>query len=98
MAPTSASTGPSPTPSANPSARPASPAVNSQPLAPLTRRERQVAELVAQGLSNKDIAARLVVAQRTAEGHVERILTKLGFTTRTQLAVWVNEQRETRER
>ncbi|MEO6082302.1 MAG: LuxR C-terminal-related transcriptional regulator [Umezawaea sp.] len=58
----------------------------------LTRRERQVAELVAQGLSNKDIAARLVIAQRTAEGHVDRILAKLGFTSRTHLAAWVARQ------
>lgn len=65
----------------------------------LTRRERQVAGLIAQGLSNKEIAARLVIAPRTAEGHVERILTKLGFTSRTQIATWaaareqpVNEQ------
>jgi DNA-binding CsgD family transcriptional regulator len=65
---------------------------------PLTQREQQVAELVAQGLSNKDIAARLVIAQRTAEGHVERILAKLGFTTRTQLAAWVAGQREGRDR
>jgi non-specific serine/threonine protein kinase len=65
---------------------------------PLTRRERQVAELVAQGLSNKDIAVQLVIAQRTAEGHVERILAKLGFTKRAQLAAWVVEQREGRER
>ena len=64
------------------------------PTTPLTRRERQVAELVAEGLSNKDIAARLVIAQRTAEGHVEHILAKLGFTKRTQLAAWVVEQRE----
>ncbi|MCE7002204.1 LuxR C-terminal-related transcriptional regulator [Kibdelosporangium philippinense] len=56
---------------------------------PLTPREQQVADLVAQGLSNKDIAARLVIAQRTAEGHVEHILTKLGLTTRTQLAAWI---------
>jgi non-specific serine/threonine protein kinase len=54
----------------------------------LTRRERQVADLVAQGLSNKDIAAKLVIAQRTAESHVENILTKLGFTSRTQIAAW----------
>jgi non-specific serine/threonine protein kinase len=54
----------------------------------LTSRERQVAELIAQGLSNKQIAARLVIAPRTAEGHVERILTKLGFTSRTQIATW----------
>jgi DNA-binding NarL/FixJ family response regulator len=61
----------------------------------LTRRERQVAALVAEGLSNKDIAARLVIAQRTAEGHVQSILTKLGLTSRTQIAAWVVEQRET---
>jgi predicted ATPase/DNA-binding CsgD family transcriptional regulator len=77
---------------------PAAPAAtNDEPLAPLTRREQQVAHLVAQGLSNKDIAARLVIAQRTAEGHVGRILTKLGFTTRTQLAAWVAGQRESRD-
>ncbi len=59
---------------------------------PLTRRERQVAELVAQGRTNKEIAARLVIARRTAEGHVERILAKLGLTNRTQLAIWLAEQ------
>jgi DNA-binding NarL/FixJ family response regulator len=64
----------------------------------LTRRERQVADLVAQGLTNKEIAARLVIAQRTAEGHVARIRAKLGFTTRTQLAAWVTEQQESRDR
>ncbi|MBP2327576.1 putative ATPase/DNA-binding NarL/FixJ family response regulator [Kibdelosporangium banguiense] len=77
---------------------PVAAAAADEPLAPLTRREQQVAELVAQGLSNKDIAARLVIAQRTAEGHVERILTKLGFTTRTRLAAWVSRQREGRDR
>jgi DNA-binding NarL/FixJ family response regulator len=59
----------------------------------LTRRESQVAELVSEGLTNKDIAARLTIAQRTAENHVERILGKLGFTSRTQLAVWAYERR-----
>jgi predicted ATPase/DNA-binding CsgD family transcriptional regulator len=59
---------------------------------PLTKREQQVAELVAHGLSNKDIAARLVIAPRTSETHVENILTKLGFTTRTQLAAWITQQ------
>ncbi len=54
----------------------------------LTRRERQIAELVAQGMSNKQIAAKLVISQRTAEGHVERMLRKLGLTSRTQLASW----------
>ncbi len=55
----------------------------------LTKRERQVAELIGQGLSNKQIAAKLVISQRTAEGHVEHILTKLAFTSRAQIAVWV---------
>jgi predicted ATPase/DNA-binding CsgD family transcriptional regulator len=58
----------------------------------LTPRERQVAELVAQGLTDKQIAATLVIGLRTAEGHVQRILTKRGFTNRTQLAAWINSQ------
>ncbi|WP_040836798.1 protein kinase domain-containing protein [Nocardia brevicatena] len=57
----------------------------------LTKRERQVAGLVAQGLSNKQIAAKLVISQRTAQGHVEHILSKLGFTSRAQIAAWVAE-------
>ncbi len=56
---------------------------------PLTRREQQVADLIAQGLSNKDIAAALVISQRTAESHVEHILTKLGFASRAQVAAWI---------
>jgi DNA-binding CsgD family transcriptional regulator/tetratricopeptide (TPR) repeat protein len=56
---------------------------------PLTARERQVARLIAAGRSNKEIAADLVISQRTAEGHVEHILTKLGFTSRAQVAAWV---------
>jgi non-specific serine/threonine protein kinase len=52
----------------------------------LTKRERQVADLVADGLSNRDIADRLVISQRTAETHVNRVLGKLGFTSRTQFA------------
>ncbi|MET8795570.1 protein kinase [Nocardia sp. NPDC004568] len=59
--------------------------------AKLTRREHQVAELVAQGLSNRQIATKLVISQRTAQGHVENILTKLGFTSRAQIAAWVVE-------
>jgi non-specific serine/threonine protein kinase len=58
----------------------------------LTRREREVAALIAEGLSNREIAARLVVAQRTAEGHVENILSKLGFTSRAQVAGWLAAQ------
>jgi non-specific serine/threonine protein kinase len=60
---------------------------------PLTRREREIADLVAEGMSNREIAAKLVIAQRTAEGHVEHILSKLGFTSRVQVAAWVAEQR-----
>ncbi|MFD9704372.1 ATP-binding protein [Lentzea sp. NPDC059081] len=60
---------------------------------PLTRREQQVADLIAGGMSNKEIAARLVIARRTAEGHVERILQKLGFSSRAQIATWVTERR-----
>ena len=60
-----------------------------EPPAPLTPRELQVARLVAGGRSNKDIAADLVISQRTAENHVEHILAKLGFTSRAQIATWV---------
>jgi predicted ATPase/DNA-binding NarL/FixJ family response regulator len=59
---------------------------------PLTRRERQVADLLTQGLSNKEIAGKLVISERTAESHVEHILTKLGFTSRAQIAAWTAEQ------
>ncbi|PBC36015.1 protein kinase [Rhodococcus sp. ACPA4] len=55
----------------------------------LTKRERQVADLIAQGLTNQAIADRLVISPRTAQGHVEHILTKLGFTSRVQVAAWV---------
>jgi predicted ATPase/DNA-binding CsgD family transcriptional regulator len=55
----------------------------------LTRRELEIAGLVAEGLTSKQVAHRLVIAPRTVEGHVEHILTKLGFTTRTQIATWM---------
>jgi predicted ATPase/DNA-binding CsgD family transcriptional regulator len=59
----------------------------------LTKRQREIADLVAQGLSNKEIAARLVISPRTAEAHVEHILTKLGYTSRAQIAAWAAEHR-----
>jgi predicted ATPase/DNA-binding CsgD family transcriptional regulator len=59
----------------------------------LTRRERQIAELVEQGMSNKEIASTLVIAQRTAETHVEHILSKLGFHRRAQIAAWSSVRR-----
>ncbi|MET7517724.1 LuxR C-terminal-related transcriptional regulator [Streptomyces sp. NPDC005480] len=54
----------------------------------LTPREREVVHLVAAGLTNRAIATQLVISRRTAEGHVERILAKLGFTSRAQIASW----------
>jgi ATP/maltotriose-dependent transcriptional regulator MalT len=54
----------------------------------LTQRERAVAALIAQGKSNREIADALVVAPHTIETHVSSILSKLGFTSRTQIAVW----------
>lgn len=63
----------------------------------LTRRETQVAALIAQGCTNKQIADRLVIAQRTAEGHVERILVKLGFANRSQVAAWFSTRRPEEE-
>ena len=52
----------------------------------LTRREREVAELVAKGLSNREVAELLVISKRTADAHVEHILAKLGFSSRTEIA------------
>jgi DNA-binding CsgD family transcriptional regulator len=64
----------------------------SEPLR-LTRRELEVAELVGQGLTNREIAKRLVLSERTAQNHVQHILTKLGLANRSQVAVWVNSQK-----
>ncbi|MEU1432170.1 protein kinase [Nocardia sp. NPDC005746] len=58
----------------------------------LTIREGEVADLVASGLTNRAIADRLRISLRTANGHVEHILTKLEFTTRAQIAAWVAQQ------
>jgi DNA-binding CsgD family transcriptional regulator len=58
----------------------------------LTSREKEIAGLLAQGLSNKAIARSLVIAQRTAETHVRNVLVKLGLTSRSQVAAWVAEQ------
>ncbi len=68
--------------------RVAEPAANGSRLTP---RETEIAALVAKGLTNKEIASSLVISQRTAEGHIEHILTKLGFTSRAQVAAWMEE-------
>ena len=56
---------------------------------PLTAREREVAELVAQALSNREVASTLVLSERTVESHVRNILTKTGLRSRTELTRWV---------
>jgi non-specific serine/threonine protein kinase len=70
---------------AEPGARPA-------PREKLTAREQEVARLVATGRANREIAAELCLSVRTVEVHVDHILTKLDFTTRTQLAAWMHRQ------
>lgn len=59
----------------------------------LTPREREVAELVGQGLTNREIAARLFLSERTAQNHVQNILTKLHLPNRSQIAVWTTRQK-----
>jgi DNA-binding CsgD family transcriptional regulator len=55
----------------------------------LARREADVARLVADGLTNRQIGARLFISERTVDSHVRRILNKLGFSSRAQIAAWV---------
>jgi DNA-binding CsgD family transcriptional regulator/tetratricopeptide (TPR) repeat protein len=59
---------------------------------PLSRREEEVAALVASGLTNREIASRLVISPKTASTHVEHILTKLGASRRAEIAVWVTRR------
>jgi DNA-binding NarL/FixJ family response regulator len=55
---------------------------------PLSPRELEVAALVADGMTNKEIATALYLSERTAQNHVQHILTKLGVANRTQIAAW----------
>jgi predicted ATPase/DNA-binding CsgD family transcriptional regulator len=59
----------------------------------LTRREREVVKLVAQGLTNRQIAEELVLSERTVENHVRNILKKLKLSSRSEVAAWVEAQR-----
>lgn len=54
----------------------------------LSVREEEVAALVSEGLTNRQIAERLLISERTAQNHVQHILTKLGFSSRSQIASW----------
>jgi len=58
----------------------------------LTAREREIATLVARGLSNRDIAARLVISKRTVDAHVNHIFGKLGLSSRVQLTIWLRDR------
>jgi DNA-binding NarL/FixJ family response regulator len=62
--------------------------VEKQAFGGLTGRERDVAALIGEGLSNSAIAERLVVSERTVETYVSSILSKLQFSARTQIAAW----------
>jgi DNA-binding NarL/FixJ family response regulator len=55
----------------------------------LSKRELEIAELVAQGLSNKEIATRVFLSERTIETHVSNILDKLGVNSRVEISSWV---------
>src|SRR6185369_6089837 len=62
--------------------------VEDEPWRPLTAREFEVARLIAEGLTNGEIAERLEIAPKTASSHVEHILAKLGVTRRAEIAAW----------
>jgi DNA-binding CsgD family transcriptional regulator len=64
-----------------------------RPAGRLTSREREIAALVAAGMSNKQIAVKLKIAGRTADAHIEHIRTKLGVHSRAQIASWATENR-----
>jgi non-specific serine/threonine protein kinase len=62
---------------------------------PLTDRQRQIARLVAEGLSNKEIANALVISQRTVENHLGQVFTRLGAHNRAQVAAWITHAETT---
>jgi DNA-binding NarL/FixJ family response regulator len=58
----------------------------------LSEREREVVVLIGQGKSNAEIASLLVVSKRTVETYVSRVLSKLGLTSRSQIALWTRDK------
>ncbi len=76
----------------NADAKPASPSQEAQvAVGGLTVRERAVVALIAQGQSNREIASKLTITERTVEAHIRNIRSKLNATSRTQIAVWAVE-------
>jgi DNA-binding NarL/FixJ family response regulator len=65
---------------------------NGAPSEILIHREEEIAILVRRGLTNRQIAAELVISESTVETHLARIFEKLGRHSRTQLAVWINDR------
>jgi DNA-binding CsgD family transcriptional regulator len=63
-----------------------------EPTGDLTRREREVATLIARGLTNRQTSTRLGISERMAGNHVGRILGKLGLRSRAQIAAWATER------
>jgi non-specific serine/threonine protein kinase len=72
---------------------PESPSAGGRADDPLTRREREIVDFVARGLTNRQIASELHLSERTIGNHVSKILRKLGLASRAGVAVWVTEQR-----
>ena len=58
------------------------------PYVGLSRREVEIAKLVAEGLTNKEIGQRLFISERTVDNHVQHVLNKLGYNSRAQIAAW----------
>ena len=67
------------------------PAVNHEPPPALTGRQLEIARLIADGLSNKQIAARLFLSERTVETHITNMLNKLGLNSRVQISRWIDQ-------
>jgi DNA-binding CsgD family transcriptional regulator len=66
------------------------PAVKPQPRPALTGRQLEIARLIADDLSNRQIAARLFLSERTVETHITNMLNKLGLNSRVQISRWIN--------
>lgn len=64
-----------------------------EPMGGLTRREQEVAALIARGLTNRQVSAELAISERTAASHVKWILKKLDLRSRAQIASWLTERR-----